>query len=165
MSDDERSARQIAREAQRIAGDRSSRLAAVLMKLPAAAMKALAIDEDLREAIARARAVTSLHARRRAERALAGDLRRFDLGEVEDQLARAQSKGHSEAQQLHVAEEWRTRLIEGGTAATQAFPGGVDAELARLIEAARRERDLGTRRGAARALFRAVKARLDSRRT
>jgi ribosome-associated protein len=164
MSDDERSARQIAREAQRLAGDRSARLAAVLMKLPAAAIQQLELEDELREAIDKARAIVSHAARRRAERALAGDLRGHDLGELEDQIARATSAGKGEAQQLHLAEDWRTRLIEGGPAAAEAFPGGIDDELERLIDAARRERDLGTRRGAARALFRAVTARLRARR-
>ena len=73
---DDRSNRQIARQRRRAAGDRSATLAAALMKLGEPALRKLDLDDDdLRDAIDRARAVTSHIARRRAERALAGELR------------------------------------------------------------------------------------------
>jgi ribosomal 50S subunit-associated protein YjgA (DUF615 family) len=87
------SRRQIARRAQREAGERSAWLARELMKLPASALGALDLDEDLREAVDRARAVTAHIARRRAERSLAGELRRADLGQLEARLASARGKG------------------------------------------------------------------------
>lgn len=155
--DDTRTARQIARSKQRRAGDRSAALANTLMKLPAAAMKKLELDDDLREAIERARAVTTHIARRRAERTLAGDLRRVEnVGELEEQLARIEETGTADARQFHLAEQWRARLIEEGSAALAEFPGGGDDELPRLIDAARRERDTGRPPGAARALFRHI---------
>lgn len=157
MSDDDtRSAREIARSKRRRAGDRSANLARELMKLPEPTVKKLELDEDVRESIDRARAVTSHIARRRAERTLAGDLRRTDLGVIEDQLAKLAESGTLHARQFHLAEQWRTRLIEEGPAAIAAFPGGGDAELPRLVDAARRERDTGRPPGAARALFRHV---------
>lgn len=150
------SARQIARKKQRKAGDRSTRLANALMKLPAAAVKKLELSEDLRDAVDRARAVTQHIARRRAERTLAGDLRRFDLVELDAQLARAHEAGNPDAQQLHVAEQWRARLIEEGLAAAATFPGGASEPLSRLIDAAKRERTSGRPPGAGRALFRHI---------
>jgi ribosome-associated protein len=154
-SDDDRSARQIARGKQRRAGDKSARLAAALMKVPDATIAKLALDEDIRDAIDRARAVTTHIARRRAERTLAGDLRRHDLGELEAALAAATTPA-VDVQQFHLAEQWRTRLIAEGAAAIASFPGGGDAELPRMIEAAQRERDTGRPPGAARALFRHI---------
>lgn len=151
---DTKSARQIARGKQRKAGDRSTRLANTLMKLPASSVKKLELDEDLREALDRARAVTSQVARRRAERTLAGDLRRFDLAAVEEQLAKVSEASNTDVQLLHLAEQWRARMIEEGIASAAAFPGGADEPLARLIDAARRERTTGRPPGAARALFR-----------
>jgi ribosome-associated protein len=151
-----KTARQIAREKQRKAGDRSTRLANTLMKLSASAVKKLELDDDLRAAIARARAVTPHIARRRAERTLAGDLRRFDLAELSRQLANVDEASNTDAQQLHLAEQWRARLIEQGIAAAASFPGGAGEPLARLIDAARRERDTGRPPGAARALFRHI---------
>jgi ribosome-associated protein len=156
MADDDRSARQIARSKQRKAGDRSARLAKALMQLSSAGVKKLDLDETLRDAVDRARAVTSLVARRRAERALAGDLRRSDLIEIEARLAKVNDSSNTDARQLHVAEQWRARMIEEGIAAVATFPGGGDEQLPRLIEIAQRERTTGKPPGAARALFRHI---------
>jgi len=162
--DDTRTARQIARSKQRRAGDRSAALAQKLMKLPDTTVRKLELDEDHRHAIDRARAVVSHVARRRAERTLAGDLRRLDnIGEIEDQLARIDETGNVDVRQFHLAEQWRARLIEEGSAALAEFPGGADDELPRLVDAARRERDTGRPPGAARALFRHITTLLKSR--
>jgi ribosome-associated protein len=160
--DDDRTARQIARSKQKRAGDRSAAVAAQLMKLADAAVKKLEVDEDTRDAIDRARKTTTHIARRRAERTLAGDLRRFDnLGEIEDQLARIEETGNANVRQFHLAEQWRTRLIEG-TAKVEEVPGA-DDELPRLLDAARRERDTGKPPGAARTLFRHIMKLLETR--
>jgi ribosome-associated protein len=154
--DDPRTARQIARSKRHRAGDRSAKLANTLMKLPAPKLGKLQLDEDLREAVDRARKVTSHIARRRAERTLAGELRRYDLAEVDEQLAKLeQGEGH-DVRQFHEAERWRARLIEEGVAALAEFPGGGREDTPRLIEAARREKATGLPRGAARQLFRHV---------
>ncbi len=160
MTDDSRTARQIARSKQKRAGDRSARLASTLMKLAPPKLAKLMLDEDLREAVDRARAVPSHIARRRAERTLAGELRRHDLDALDDQLAKLEQGAGTEVRQFHEAERWRARLIEEGTAALGEFPGGGDDRFPALIEAARRERDTGLPRGAARQLFRHVVERL-----
>ncbi len=126
------------------------------MRLSAAAVKKLELDEGLREALERARAVTPHVARRRAERTLAGELRRYDLVELDAQLAKVHEAGNTDARQLHVAEQWRARMIEEGVAAAASFPGGADEPLSRLIDAAKRERASGRPPGAARALFRHI---------
>ena len=154
--DDQESRRTQARRERRKAGDRSADLANALMKLPASALAKLELDEDLREVIDRARAITSMVARRRAERALAGDLRRHDLVALARRLANVHATGAAEPQLLHAAERWRTRLIEEGLAAAAEFPGGSVEPLPQLIAQARRERDTGKPPGAARALFRHV---------
>jgi ribosome-associated protein len=156
--DGTRSARQIARGKQRKDGDRSARLAHALMDLSDSAVKRLELEEDLGDAVARARVVTSHIARRRAERALAGDLRRFDLIALAAKLAKLNEGGGTDVAELHAAERWRARLIDEGIAAAESFPGGSTDELIRLIHAARRERDTGRPPGAARALFRHIMA-------
>jgi ribosome-associated protein len=163
--DDDRgeSRRQIARRAQRAAGNQSARLAHVLMTLPGSALGALGLDDDLREAVDRARAVKAHVARRRAERGLAGELRRVDLAALQDRLAKVQATGAAEPQKFRLAEEWRARLIEDGSAALAEFPGGAAEPLPRLIEDAQRERETGRPRGAARALFRHIVAVLGAR--
>jgi ribosome-associated protein len=160
VTDDSRTARQIARGKQKRAGDRSARLANTLMKLPGPKLAKLPLDEDLRTAVDRARAVPSHIARRRAERTLAGELRRHDLDELDDQLAKLEQGSGAETRQFHEAERWRARLIEEGTAALAEFPGGTDDDFPALIEGARRERATGLPRGAARQLFRHVVERL-----
>ncbi len=164
MSDDERdeSRRQVARRQRKSAGDRSARLAHQLMGLRASALGALGLDEDLRESVDRARAVTSPVARRRAERSLAGDLRRADLDDVERRLAGAESTAAADVRLFKLAESWRARLIEGGIAAAAELPGGADDQLPALVEQAQRERATGKPRGAARALFRHLLARLSA---
>lgn len=154
--DDSKTARQVARSKQRRMGDRSADLANALMKLPPHAVKKLEIEDDLRDEIERARAVTTHIARRRAERTLAGVLRRSEIGDVEAALAKVAESSNIDTQQFHLAEQWRARLIAEGAAALESFPGGADAELPRLIDAAQRERDTGRPPGAARALFRHI---------
>lgn len=139
---------------RRAAGDRSAELARTLMQLKPAALAKLELEEELREAIDRARAITSQNARRRAERTLAGDLRRFDLLELTTQLENLERAGTLAAQPFHSAEAWRTRLL-ADDAALAEFPGPLDPL---LIANARRERDTGKPAGAKRALFRAIMA-------
>ncbi len=151
MRSDDRSNRQIAKSKSRKAGDVSARIAAMLMKLPETTVKKLDLEEGLRDAIDRARAVKSMVARRRAERTLAGDLRRFEIAPIEEQLEKVQSGG-SDVQQFQLVEKWRARLIEEEGALAEFSIA--DVELPRLIAAARRERDTGRPPGSARALFR-----------
>ncbi|HEY1813930.1 MAG TPA: ribosome biogenesis factor YjgA [Kofleriaceae bacterium] len=154
---DERSNREISRQRTRVAGERSAKLAAALMKLTDPRLRALEISDELRESIEQARAVTSHKARRRAERSLAGELRGEDLPELEAKLEALVEGNANEARTFQLAERWRARLIEEGMAAAAELPGAADDdELVRLIAAARRERDTGKPPGAARALFRRV---------
>ncbi|HUQ08106.1 MAG TPA: ribosome biogenesis factor YjgA [Kofleriaceae bacterium] len=157
--DDDRdgpSRRQLAKKERRDAGDRSGDLARKLMEMKDSTLAQLELDEELKGRIDAARRVTSHTARRRAERSVAGELRRVDIAEVERKLANVQHSGVAEPQLFHLAERWRTRLIEEGDAAVAEFPGGADEALPRLIAAAKREREIGKPPGAGRALFRHV---------
>jgi ribosome-associated protein len=156
--------RQLARQRRRLAGDRSSRMAHALMQLPEAALRGLGLDGDLREAVDRARAVTSHVARRREERRLAGVLRQVDADDLETRLSNLQQGSRADARQYQLAESWRARLIEEDAPAAEAFLARFArtdrAALAKLVEEARRERATGRPRGAGRALFRLVIAAL-----
>lgn len=158
--DDDRTARQISRSKTKRAGDRSAKVANQLMKLKDSQLAKLVIDDELREEILGARRVTSLIARRRAERTLAGELRHQDLAALEDKLQKLDEGDAGDVRQFHAAEQWRARLIEEGMAAAAELPGGYDDELPRLVDAAQRERDTGKPPGAARALFRYVMSRI-----
>lgn len=127
------------------------------MKVAPALLARLELDEDLRDAVDRARAVTAHIARRRAERTLAGHLRRSGaLDELRRRLGDVEEQGGAETRLLHLTERWRSRLIDEGAAAAAELPGGLAEPLPRLIEAARSERATGKPAGAARALFRHV---------
>ena len=159
MSDDDLPRRQIARRQRRAAGESSARLARALMELGEADLGKLDLDEELRAAVDRARAVTAHGARRRAERTLAGELRRAELGDLESRLASVRESGVADARLFHLAERWRARLLDG-SAATAEFPGGDRQALEGLLREALRERDTGRPPGAARALFRHILAAL-----
>ena len=160
MSNDDLSNRQKAKAQRRKAGDRSSDLARTFMLMKEATLAKLELQEDVRDAIERARKVTSPVARRRAERTLAGDLRGFDLVDLAQQVQNVEQTGVADAQLFHLAEQWRTRLIEEEGAAAE-FPGSVPLK---NIMDARRERDTGSPPGAKRALFRVVLDQLRQRR-
>jgi ribosome-associated protein len=165
MSDEDRpgeSGRAAGRRARRDAGDRSARVARDLMKLSAAEWSRIDLDEELREAVDRARAVTSPVARRRAERGLAGELRRTDLADVERRLADSDTARAADARVFKLAETWRTRLIAEGPDVAAGLPGGLRDPLPALVRDAQRERAIGTPRGAARALFRHLFALLSA---
>ena len=112
VDDDGPSRRQLAKKQRRDAGDRSGDLSRKLMSVSDSTLARLELEEELHGAVVRARAITSNTARRRAERALAGELRRFDLDDVERKLANVQSAGVAEPQLFHLAERWRTRMLE-----------------------------------------------------
>ena len=136
------------------------------MELSDSTVKKLDVADVLRESIERARKVKAHIARRRAERTLAGDLRKFedDLVGLEEQLQKIAETGNPDAQQLHLAEQWRARLLTEGIKAAATFPGGATEELPRLIDAAVKERDTGKPPGAARALFRHIVDQLKAQR-
>jgi ribosome-associated protein len=161
--DDDLPRRSLQRRATREAGDRSGRISRELMKASDSLVARLEISESLRDAITQARAITSQIARRRAERALAGSLRAEDLRALDQQLANLRATGAAVPERLHLAERWRTRLLEEGLPALPELPGG-DPEhvLPGLMAQARRERDTGKPPGAQRALFRAIIERLEA---
>lgn len=153
MRNDDRTARQISRSQTKKAGDRSAKLARILMEMKPALLGKLGLSEELREAVDRARAITSQQARRRAERTLAGDLRGIDLVELTSRIETVGTGNDPGIQFFHTVERWRDRLIAEGQAGLKEFPVE-DDELPRLIDAAQRERDTGKPPGSARKLFR-----------
>jgi ribosome-associated protein len=159
--EDDESPRAIKRRQQRAAGDESADLASALMKLAPTAVAKLDLPDDLREAVDRARAVTAHVARRRAERTLAGELRRsIELDELRRRLTNVQQRGAAEPRLFHLAERWRARLLDEGLGAAAELPGGPADPLPQLLEAALKEKATGKPPGAARALFRHIMQRL-----
>lgn len=153
----DKSNREIARGKVKREGDRSARIARQLMQLKEPLLKKLELDLELKDTIHGARAITAQAARRRAERTLAGELRRHDLADIDAKLAKVHESNNLDTAAFHLAERWRARLIEEGIAAAAELPHkGDEAELVRLIDAARKERDTARPPGAQRKLFRHV---------
>ncbi|HTJ41632.1 MAG TPA: DUF615 domain-containing protein [Kofleriaceae bacterium] len=152
--DDELSDRQLARQAVKRAGERSSELARELMELPGWMLGKLELDEELHAAIEQARAVKAQVARRRAERTLAGALRGVDLRDLRERIASVRATGSVDADRQKTAERWRVRMLEADAVAAEFAPD--DHELLGLVARARRERDTGKPPGAGRALFRHI---------
>ncbi len=152
------SRRQIVKRAQRHAGDRSAKVARLLMSLQASALAKLEMGEDLEEVVTRARATKSLIARRREERCVASALRRIDLPAFEERMHNVQTNGVADLRLFQLAETWRERLIAEGPTALEAFrlafPAAVNVALEPFIVSAVRERTFGKPLGGARALFR-----------
>ena len=159
------SPRQQARRERKEAGDRAAHAAHTLMLLPKAEVGRLELDDELLEAVDRARAVYSRVARRREERRLAKVLRSADFGHMEARLTSLQDQAPADVRTFQRAEAWRTRLLEEDAAA-EAFhaehPELDRKHWGQLINSAQRERDRGKPRGAKRALFREVIAVLRS---
>ncbi len=158
----ELSTRQLARRDRIQSGRRSAALAHTLLKLSKAQLKLLVVDEALRAAITRAHDVTSLGPRRREERRLAGELRRIDPTDLEEQLLAIEDKRGADARLFKNAEVWRTRMIEEGQPAGTTFCdhySGLDlARWRQLISEAREEHMVGAPVGAKKSLFSAIVA-------
>jgi ribosome-associated protein len=143
-------------------------LAETLAALSDAELARIAIDDELREEIARTRAVTSHIARKRATQFLAKQLRKLDEADLEPirtLLAHDRAEAHREAAVLHRLEAWRDRLIDEGDAALDALVeerGSADRQrLRQLARNARAERDRGKPLHAYRELFRALRELFD----
>jgi ribosome-associated protein len=153
------------REAKRDHGKRSQKLARELMNLLEAKLDELVLDEHLMEAIKDSRRHTSLPARRREERRLGGVLREYDLDEVEAALHAATAEERAAAALFKKMERWRERVIDsdaGLAAFAEATGVEVDDGWRAAVDDARRERDTGRPRGAAKALFKKVRSAMDA---
>ena len=55
-----------------------------------------------------------------------GELRKYELAEVDEQIEKLEEGNHADARQFHLAEQWRARLIAEGMAAAAELPGADD---------------------------------------
>ncbi len=157
---EELSPRQLARRKVKEDGRRSGEAAHTLICMPEMTLRRLDMDPDLRDAFLKAQTIQNRGARRREERRLAGVLRRGDLDEVEEQLASQEKAGQADARLFQQAEAWRTRLLEEGRPALDAFleqyTEQEERALHKLTRDACREHVRGKPRGAKKELFRHI---------
>ncbi len=162
-ADDEVSRSQKRREALDVL-----KLAHALVELSAAQLARVPLSDELREEVARARAVTQQIARKRQTQFLAKHLRRREDELEPIRAALEHDRGHSrrEAVALQRVETWRERLIVEGDDALneflQQFPESDRQRLRQLARQSRAEREANKPPHAQRELFRTLRELFDA---
>lgn len=153
------------RSAQRRAALDVLALANVLVGKTASELDKLPIDEGLREHVVDAARITAPIARKRAVAFLAKQMRKEDdevLEAIRDAMDANSEGARRQVAQMHRAESWRTRLIEGGDDALAAFidehPDADRQRLRQLVRNAQEEAKRNKPPRAFRELYREVLA-------
>ncbi|MGG6461699.1 ribosome biogenesis factor YjgA [Solilutibacter silvestris] len=140
-------------------------LAETLTGLPGGQLAALPIPEELLPHLNDARRITSHIAKKRQIAFLAKQMRRQDdeaLDAIRDALDAHSEGSKRQVADMHRAEEWRLRLIEGGDDAMAAFVDThPDADRQRLRQLVRNAKDEAARNKPPRAfreLFREIRS-------
>ncbi len=159
MVDDENSAdERPSRSARKRESEALQELGEQLVGLHDNIFAQLDLPETLRDAILAAREIKSHGALLRQRQYIGRLMRTIDAGPIRAVLDREQLRHRASGARFHRVEEWRERLLLEGAAAVPALmaiaPNIEQADLGRLIDAAKRAPDDPTRRAASRALFR-----------
>jgi len=165
VSDDDATGRP-SKSARKRAALAAQDLGEALIGLPDAELDALALPEELAAAVREARRITSRAGGARQRQYVGKLMRALDPEPIRAALAARGAVSAREAERFRRVEEWRERLIEGGDVALQelkrAHPAIETSEWAQRVAAARAERSRRTGAGAARELFRALRALFDT---
>lgn len=135
-------------------------LGEALAELPAAALDSLQLPDRLRQALDELGRISAHEARRRQKQFIGKLMRDVDPAPLEAFLEARRRPSREAARLFRRAEDWRDRLLDEGEPAVQAFLQAhpeADAEALATIAVAAWE----GRSGAARKLFRLVKAEVD----
>lgn len=135
-------------------------LGARLIGLNSEQLGAIALPEDLREAIERARRITKHEARRRQLQYIGKLMRSVDPEPIREKLKAWDGVSAQHTAQLHRIERWRERLIQDESAIgelVRVHPGVDARRLRALARRARAERDAGLAARAFRDLFRELR--------
>lgn len=151
-------------EQRRVALDVLS-LAGTLMEKTPTELDKLPMDDGLREHVLSAKRITSPIARKREMAFLAKQMRKRDdeeLDAIRDALDANSEGSRRQVAQMHRAENWRTRLLEGGDDALAAFidenPAADRQRLRQLVRNAQEEAKRNKPPRAFRELYREVLA-------
>lgn len=135
-------------------------LGARLVELNSEQLDAVALPEDLRDAVDRAQRITKHEARRRQLQYIGRLMRSVDPGPIREKLKVWDGVSNEETARVHRIERWRERLLEDdGTigALVRVHPGIDTQRLRSLVRNAREERKAGRPPRAYRELFRALR--------
>jgi ribosome-associated protein len=131
-----------------------------LVELNSDQLDAVALPEDLRDAVERAQRITKHEARRRQLQYIGRLMRSVDPGPIREKLKVWDGVSTEETARVHRIERWREKLLEDdGTigALVRAHPGIDTQRLRSLVRNARDERKAGRPPRAYRELFRALR--------
>jgi ribosome-associated protein len=135
-----------------------------LVALSASELDALALPDDLREAVAQARRITSHGARLRQRLYIGKLLRRIDTAALAAAMTHKRAADRARVRDEREIEQWRDRLLDGAPDAWDEFarthPGADLGELRGLANQARAESGSGRPPAAARRLFRRLRSLL-----
>jgi ribosome-associated protein len=135
-----------------------------LVALSAAELDALALPDDVREAVEAARRITSHGARLRQKLYIGKLLRRVDTAAIVEAMARKGEVDRARVRGEREIEQWRDRLLAGSAAdwdeLARTHPDANLGELRALANQARAERGSGRPPAAARKLFRQLRSLL-----
>ena len=136
-------------------------LAKKLISMPDARLKALPLDDDLREEVDFARNIRAHGARKRQLMTIGKMLRQRDNDELLDAVNNVDQKNRQIHARFHHIEAWRDRLIEGSdqdlTELLEQTPDINVQTLRQLIRNAKKEVKLGKSPAAARKLFKLLR--------
>ena len=135
-------------------------LADRLIAAPDSLIEGLNLPDKLADSIALARRITSRAALLRQRQFVGKLMRGIDCEPIRAALEAEAQHARTDAARFRRAERWRDRLVvDDGVAIdefTAEFPSAVRGELARLVAAAKAERQVEKATGAGRKLFRFV---------
>ena len=151
------------KSARKRAAEAAQQLGEALLRLSAAELEALALPPQLTEAIRAAHRIRSRAALARQRQYIGKLMRALDLAPVRAALAARSERAARESERFKRIENWRERLIAQGAPALAELARwhpGIDRDAwAGRVAAARAERAHGgAAGGAARELFRALRA-------
>ena len=118
-------------------------LGAALVKLSKDQLARIDMPENLRDAIWECRKFTKHEARRRQLQYIGKIMRDIDAGPIAAQLAQIEAPSRRQTALFHVAERWRTDLMESPDAVARfvkEYPEADPHRLRELAEAAREEK-------------------------
>ena len=131
-----------------------------LVELNSEQLDAVALPEDLRDAVDRAQRITKHEARRRQLQYIGRLMRSVDSAPIREKLKVWDGVSTEETARVHRIERWREKLLEDDGAIgslVRAHPGIDTQRLRSLVRNAREERKAGRPPRAYRELFRALR--------
>lgn len=132
-----------------------------LLELKAEELNQIALSEAILQGLADVKRISQHGAHKRHMKWLAKQLRNYDISEIESAYADIMRKRQGETAEFHLAEQWRSRLIDEGNQALSEFISQYNPEdiqqLRQLVRQAKKEHESEQNHGAKRALFRFIK--------